>query len=236
MTAVTRLARLTIAEASHINIQIPDATKPDSRWSCMIGKYIYRNRWRSHGWPRSGAQFLVLTLFFFFMASPVCAMMFHIPQVKGQPGREIRVPLVIDQTDNLAGVRLVLRYDKEILTFKEGTRSRQTQSFMHVINDKIPGRLIIVMASAKGIAGKEITLLTLTFTIKEGLKENRTTVIDAPTEVSKTGAQQCMSDDPKEIECRIMPGTIEIIAAKKEEKKGKIESNIKTDKSVIPRK
>lgn len=34
---------------------------------------------------------------------------------------------------------------------------------MHVVNDKVPGRLIIVMAGARGISGKNFPLITLRF-------------------------------------------------------------------------
>ena len=36
---------------------------------------------------------------------------------------------------------------------------------MHIINDRTPGKLIIVMAGARGIQGKGMTILTLNFTV-----------------------------------------------------------------------
>ena len=36
---------------------------------------------------------------------------------------------------------------------------------MHIINDKTPGKLIIVTAGARGIQGKGMTILTLNFTV-----------------------------------------------------------------------
>jgi hypothetical protein len=128
----------------------------------------------------------------------------RIPDLTGRSGQEVRVPLVIDQTANLAGVKLILQYNKELLTFREGVKSQSTQSLMHIINDKTPGKLIIVMAGARGIQGKEMTLLTLTFAVKKGLTGNQTTAIEAP-EV------QLMGDDLKEIECKIKSGTIVIL-------------------------
>lgn len=114
------------------------------------------------------------------------------------------MPLVIDQTANLAGVKLILHYNKELLTFREGVKTESTQSLMHIINDKTPGKLIVVMAGARGIQGKEMTILTLTFAIKKGLTGNHATAIEAP-EV------QLMGDDLKEIECRVKPGMIVIL-------------------------
>jgi len=140
---------------------------------------------------------------FFFCAASAWGVELQIPPLKGKAGQEIQVPLVLDQIGNLAGVKLVLHYDKEILTFKEGVKTQATQSLMHIINDKTPGKLIIVMAGARGIQGKEITILTLTFGIKKTVA-NYTTAIEIP-EV------QLMSDDLKEIECKIRSGSIEIL-------------------------
>jgi hypothetical protein len=137
-------------------------------------------------------------------ATCVWATELQVPAIKAKPGQEIAVPLVIDQIANLAGVKIILNYDKEILTFKEGNKSAATQSLMHIINDKTPGRLIIVMAGARGIQGKELTILTLGFAVKKGLTGNHTSII----EISEV---QLMGDDLKEIECRVKAGAITIL-------------------------
>ncbi|MBU0652184.1 MAG: cohesin domain-containing protein [Proteobacteria bacterium] len=153
------------------------------------------------------AAFILLLLFLpptILTVSPAWGAELRIPDLKGRSGQEIRVPLVIDQTANLAGVKLILHYNKELLTFREGVKTESTQSLMHIINDKTPGKLIVVMAGARGIQGKEMTILTLTFAIKKGLTGNHATAIEAP-EV------QLMGDDLKEIECRVKPGMIVIL-------------------------
>jgi hypothetical protein len=146
---------------------------------------------------------IALPLLFLFGAASAWATELQIPPLKAKAGQEIRVPLVIDQIGNLAGVKLVLHYDKELLAFREGSKSPATQSLMHIINDKTPGKLIIVMAGARGIQGKGITIMTLDFTVKKGLEGNHTAMIEIP-EV------QLMGDDLKEIECKARPGTIVI--------------------------
>jgi hypothetical protein len=153
----------------------------------------------------SGVFMLLLFLLSaILMPSSAWGTELRIPDLTGRSGQEIRVPLVIDQTANLAGVKLILQYNKELLTFREGVKSPNTQSLMHIINDKTPGKLIIVMAGARGIQGKEMTLLTLTFAVKKGLTGNHATAIEAP-EV------QLMGDDLKEIECKVKTGTIVIL-------------------------
>ena len=118
-------------------------------------------------------------------------------------GEIIDIPLIVDEVDNLAGLKLVLAYDPELLVFKKGAKSKETDSLMHIVNDKKAGALIIVMAGAKGIQGKNFPVFTITFEAKKGLKENRTTTISI-TEV------QLMSDELKDIKCttNIKPITI----------------------------
>jgi hypothetical protein len=156
---------------------------------------------------RLGSGTLLLLLLFIFpavlAASTAWGTELQIPPLKAKAGQEVRIPLVLDQIGNLAGVKLVLQYDREILTFREGNKSPATQSLMHIINDKTPGKLIIVMAGARGIQGKGVTILTLDFTVKKGLEGNITTTIEIP-EV------QLMGDDLKEIECKVKPGTLVI--------------------------
>jgi hypothetical protein len=174
----------------------------------MIGKRNQGGMKRAEGPGGRRWSCALMLLLFLPLAVPATSTAWgaelRIPDLKGKSGQEIRVPLVIDQTANLAGVKLILHYNKEILTFKEGVRAQETQSLMHIINDKTPGKLIIVMAGARGIQGKEMTIMTLIFAIKKGLTANQTVVFEAP-EV------QLMGDDLKEIECKVKPGTLLIL-------------------------
>jgi hypothetical protein len=103
----------------------------------------------------------------------------------------------LDEVENLAGVKLVMTYDAELLSFKKGTRTKETGSLMHVVNDKKPGQVIVVLAGARGIKGKNVPIFTLAFDVKSGLKGNHVTKI-AVTEA------QLMSDQLKEIKCNVV--------------------------------
>ena len=111
---------------------------------------------------------------------------------------------MIDRVDNLAGVKLVLNYDPKTLIFKKGTKTEQTDDLMHIVNDKKPGLLILVMAGAKGIKGKDFPILRLTFEIREGLKGNHTTEI-------KIKEVQLMNDQLKEIKVKTISNPILIL-------------------------
>ena len=127
----------------------------------------------------------------------------RIHPITTHPNQTIDVPIIVDEVDNLAGVKLVMSYDAEILVFKKGTKTKETDSLMHVVNDKKPGQVIVVMAGARGIKGKNFPLFTLTFDVKPGIKGNHVTKI-AITEA------QLMSDQLKEIKCAVTANSITI--------------------------
>ena len=128
--------------------------------------------------------------------SPAWGTEIYIPQLTGTPGESIDIPVMIDQVEGLAGVKLVMTYDPKILTFKSGSKTKYTDSLMHIINDKKPGLLIVVMAGARGIKGKDFPILTLKFAINSGLKEDHTVKI-------RITEHQLMSDKLKDIPCTI---------------------------------
>jgi hypothetical protein len=138
--------------------------------------------------------------------STLWAAEIRIPPLSAKPGEALQVPVMVDGIDNLAGVKLVLKYEPDILVYRQGTKTKETDSLMHIINDKNPGVLIVVMAGAKGIKGKEFAILHLTFEVKKELQGNHTTKINI------TDAQ-LMSDDLKEIKCTVLSNPITINAA-----------------------
>ena len=120
----------------------------------------------------------------------------HIPEITARSGQSVDIPIIIDRVDNLAGLKLVMNYDPKILTFKKGVKTKHSDSLMHIINDKKPGRLIVVMAGAKGIGCKDFPILNLTFKVKAGLKGNHVTNIEICD-------LEMMSDQLKDITCRV---------------------------------
>lgn len=134
---------------------------------------------------------LLCTLLAMLWPASTEAMEIRIPPLTVKSGQSIEIPIMIDEVDNLAGVRLVMTYDPEILTYKGGVKTKETDSLMHIVNDKKPGALIVVMAGAKGIKGKDFPIFKVTFEAKKDIKESRTTKISV-TEI------QLMGDDLKE--------------------------------------
>lgn len=147
---------------------------------------------------------LLCTLLVILWAVSAEALEIRIPALTVKSGQSIEIPIMIDEIDNLAGVKLVLTYDPEVLTYKSGSKTKQTDSLMHIVNDKKPGALIVVMAGAKGIKGKDFPIFKLTFEVKKDIKENRTTKISI-TEF------QLMGDDLKERKATIDSHPITIL-------------------------
>jgi hypothetical protein len=156
---------------------------------------------------RNGLILLLNLIIALALESTIWATEIRIPPLSAKPGETLQVPVMVDEIDNLAGVRIVLKYEPDILVYRQGTKTKDTDSLMHIINDKNPGILIVVMAGAKGIKGKEFPILLLTFEIKQEAKGTHTTKINI------TDAQ-LMSDDLKEIKCSVLSNPITIQSAR----------------------
>lgn len=103
--------------------------------------------------------------------------------------------VTVRQINSLAGIKLRIDYPEQLLTFLDASKSEATSNFLHVVNDKTPGHLIIVMASAKGISGNDIPLVQLTF---------KTSTVASPSSLPVSISQcQLMSDTLKDFPCKI---------------------------------
>ena len=64
---------------------------------------------------------------------------------------------------------------------------------LYVVNDKVPGRLIIVMATTKGFAGKDAALVQMTFELLQDIKKEEKVTI-------RISEAELMSDTLQRIE------------------------------------
>ena len=143
---------------------------------------------------------LLLTAIF---AAAASATEVSLPTLKGKPGQTVEIPVMIDQAGNIAGVKLVITYDKNLLTYREGHKTKETAPLMHIINDKNPGRLIVVMAGARGISGSNFPLVLFKFEIKKDAPAPSQTKLDI-TEI------QLMGEDLKDIKAGVKAGVLTI--------------------------
>jgi hypothetical protein len=117
------------------------------------------------------------------------------------PDSEVLV-LEIDKVEKLAGMKLTIEYPARFLEYKASQKASPFNSFMQVVNDKNPGRLILVMANATGVSGENLKIFELTFSKK--MQNLPATLKIAPTEC------QLMSDSLQEIPCTTSPITVPI--------------------------
>lgn len=149
-------------------------------------------------------KYLVFALFLataMCMTLPAFGAKIQIPATRVKAGQPLSVPVLIDAVDNLAGIKLVIRYDSAVLEFKKVKKTRSTSNLMHVVNSKNPGTIIVVMAGARGIKGKNFSILTLGFATLAGPKKERDaklTIIEA----------ELMSDKLKDIPSTIKANPI----------------------------
>lgn len=130
-------------------------------------KQVPRRRSRPIGFSVA----FVLILFGCGLAGPgICAAVeIAIGAQTATAGQMVEVPVVVDEVADLAGVKLVLRYDPAQLEYRRTVKTPLASQMLHVVNDRQPGTLILVMAGARGIGGKDIALFTITFQVAPDL-------------------------------------------------------------------
>ncbi len=134
----------------------------------------------------------------------------RIPAVTVQSGTPLTAPVMINAVDNLAGIKLVLNYDENVLEFIKAEKTKKTNSLMHVVNSKNPGRIIVVMAGARGIKGKDFSIINLNFNTLPCTKNK----CDADLQISEA---QLMSDQLKDIVFSREAGQVTVVSEKSDE-------------------
>lgn len=118
---------------------------------------------------RDTAKFFGYMLLFVLAACTrphgVIAAELVVPPVEAN-GALVKIPVKVGSAENLAGVRFILRYDPKWLAYDHAEKPRYAAQFMHAVNDKNPGILVVVMAGAKGIDTDGSPILYLYFRAK----------------------------------------------------------------------
>jgi hypothetical protein len=158
---------------------------------------------------RTGSDTAVLRIFGLvllglMLAGDLLAVEVFIPQISARPGEMVQVPVVVDQAEGLAGVKLVLTYEPDVLQFKEAAKGPKAQAMMHIVNDRKPGHLILVMAGARGIDGKNLVLFHLGFQVQKSMKNGREST---RVQIVET---QLLSEQLREIKATVKTGVIRL--------------------------
>lgn len=108
----------------------------------------------------------------------------------------VELPVMLDSVQDLAGVNVTLSYDPALLQYEKISASKTTATMLHVVNDKNPGQLVVVMAGPRGVSGEELNLFTLRF------KANGV-ISGAKAAGVKITMAELMSEQLREIQCHI---------------------------------
>ena len=134
------------------------------------------------------------------------AITIYMPDLSVKPGDSFTVPVMIDAIDNLAGLKIVVTYDDKVLTYSKGQKTPAANSLMHIVNDRQSGRLVLVMAGARGIRGEKLSVFQFEFTAASSIaKETKTEL--------RIVESQLMSDALKDLKHDTKPFRIAIIPA-----------------------
>lgn len=106
------------------------------------------------------------------------------------------LPVMLDSVQGLAGVNVTLNYDPALLQFEKINTSKTTAAMLHVVNDKNPGQLVVVMAGPRGISGEELNLFSLRFKAHGVISGAKATGV-------KITMADLMSEQLHEIQCHI---------------------------------
>ena len=129
-------------------------------------------------------------------AATVFGAELNVPVVAGTQGEVVKLPVTVDKVEKLAGIKLAMVYDLNVLKFQKAEKTPYTANMLHVVNDRVPGKLIIVLAAAKGFDGEKAALVELTFELLKDVKKEDKIALQI------TGAE-LMNDKLKRIEVNL---------------------------------
>jgi hypothetical protein len=85
----------------------------------------------------------------------------------GGQGDKVRLKLVLNDVPNLAGLKVVLGYDADLMEYVGFRKAPVADTLMHMVNPKQKGRVIVVMAGAQGIALDNEPVMEVILQLKE---------------------------------------------------------------------
>lgn len=123
------------------------------------------------------------------------------------PGQEFSVNATLEPGTRVAGIKMVLGYDADILMFVKAEKLEAANGMMFVVNDRNPGKLIIVMAGASGIDLPRADLLKLVFRVRDPIRNTMKTQIQLLEIEAK-------SDSLKQVQIHSRSGEVDILIDK----------------------
>lgn len=169
--------------------------------------------------PRNGLLTLIATIAIVGTAcpdaflEPAFGAIVSTPDLTVTAGNPVTVPIMIDEANDIAGVKIVVSYDADLLEFKTAGKTEYSNSMLHVVNDQTPGILIIVMAGAQGIRGKSLAFLELSFLVQNEVPRATTTNL-------KISGIELVTEGLEKVEATVKTSPITILPRKQDGKQG----------------
>ena len=116
--------------------------------------------------------------------------------VRKDDNNPLRLTLVIDQAEKIAGMKVVVSFNPNTLVLKTAEKSEETSSFLHVVNDSVPGRVVFVMASATGVSGKDLALCHFEFSRVNHTKQQNDIISVTQIEIMSEDLNNINSNHP----------------------------------------
>lgn len=150
--------------------------------------------------------FLLFSLLLFSVgASASHALTIYTPEIMTAPGETVDVPVMLDDVPNLAGLKIVISYDTVLLSYAGGAKTAGTASLMHIVNDRNPGRLVLVMAGARGIHGKDMAVFTFRFKVDAAVRKKTVTELRITESQLMSDALKDLKHDARRFRVTILP-------------------------------
>jgi len=128
----------------------------------------------------------------------------ELPKLTAKPGEVISLPLTVKNVDNLAGLKIILNYDSDLLNYKGLQKADIVKSLMHTVNSGVKDKLIVVMAGAKGKKIENAPVLKLKFKLApKGFNNKQTININI-------NSIKIMSDELNKTEVDLQHGKIKV--------------------------
>ena len=80
---------------------------------------------------------IIISLLMSLSTSAAYGAELHMPLVAGGKGEEVKLAVTVDKVENLAGIKLAMKYDNNILKFIKADITSYTSNMLHVVNDKV---------------------------------------------------------------------------------------------------
>jgi len=105
-----------------------------------------------------------------------------IPELTAKSGDTITVPINVTDATGVAGADIMVAYDKNVLTIKEGKTTTLSSGMNLIVNTETAGKITLAMAGTKGITEGSGAIVEIVFevsTVAKGGSKIPLTFIDA---------------------------------------------------------